>query len=44
MNPAVITQAGRSFTTTESHRPTIVHKQSLDILHDSWFNKVTVLL
>lgn len=30
----------RSFTTTEGHRPTIVHKRSLDILHDPWFNKV----
>ncbi|GKV06251.1 hypothetical protein SLEP1_g18151 [Rubroshorea leprosula] len=34
------TQA-RSFTTTEGHRPTIVHKRSLDILHDPWFNKGT---
>lgn len=31
----------RSFTTTEGHRPIIVHKRSLDILHDPWFNKVT---
>ncbi|KAL0308716.1 UNVERIFIED_CONTAM: NAD-dependent malic enzyme isoform, mitochondrial [Sesamum radiatum] len=31
----------RSFTTTEGHRPTIVHKRSLDILHDPWFNKGT---
>ncbi|KAG5538788.1 hypothetical protein RHGRI_019364 [Rhododendron griersonianum] len=31
----------RSFTTTEGHRPTIVHKQGLDILHDPWFNKGT---
>lgn len=30
----------RSFTTTEGHRPTIIHKRSLDILHDPWFNKV----
>lgn len=30
----------KSFTTTEGHRPTIVHKRSLDILHDPWFNKV----
>ena len=30
----------RSFTTTEGHRPSIVHKRSLDILHDPWFNKV----
>ncbi|KAI3701763.1 hypothetical protein L6452_27092 [Arctium lappa] len=26
-------------TTIEGHRPTIVHKQGLDILHDPWFNK-----
>ncbi|AET01301.1 putative malate dehydrogenase (decarboxylating) [Medicago truncatula] len=31
----------RSFTTLEGHRPTIVHKRSLDILHDPWFNKGT---
>lgn len=31
----------RSFTTTEGHRPTLVHKRSLDILHDPWFNKGT---
>ncbi|KAM2264230.1 hypothetical protein ACFXTI_040404 [Malus domestica] len=31
----------RSFTTTEGHRPIIVHKRSLDILHDPWFNKGT---
>ncbi|XP_051145167.1 NAD-dependent malic enzyme 62 kDa isoform, mitochondrial [Andrographis paniculata] len=31
----------RCFTTTEGHRPTIVHKRSLDILHDPWFNKGT---
>ncbi|XP_004510141.1 NAD-dependent malic enzyme, mitochondrial [Cicer arietinum] len=31
----------KSFTTTEGHRPTIVHKRSLDILHDPWFNKGT---
>ncbi|KAI7742783.1 hypothetical protein M8C21_002241 [Ambrosia artemisiifolia] len=31
----------RSFTTIEGHRPTIVHKQGLDILHDPWFNKGT---
>ncbi|TKY68832.1 NAD-dependent malic enzyme 1 [Spatholobus suberectus] len=31
----------RPFTTTEGHRPTIVHKRSLDILHDPWFNKGT---
>ncbi|GFY92058.1 NAD-dependent malic enzyme 1 [Actinidia rufa] len=31
----------RSFTTTEGHRPTIVHKRSTDILHDPWFNKGT---
>lgn len=31
----------RSFTTIEGSRPTIVHKRSLDILHDPWFNKGT---
>ncbi|BBG97211.1 NAD-dependent malic enzyme 1, partial [Prunus dulcis] len=31
----------RPFTTTEGHRPIIVHKRSLDILHDPWFNKGT---
>ncbi|KAG6680055.1 hypothetical protein I3842_13G020600 [Carya illinoinensis] len=31
----------RSFTTIEGDRPTIVHKRSLDILHDPWFNKGT---
>ncbi|XP_060179296.1 NAD-dependent malic enzyme 62 kDa isoform, mitochondrial [Lycium barbarum] len=31
----------RNFTTTEGHRPIIVHKRSLDILHDPWFNKGT---
>ncbi|WOL05601.1 NAD-dependent malic enzyme 62 kDa isoform, mitochondrial [Canna indica] len=31
----------RSFTTCEGFRPTIVHKRSLDILHDPWFNKGT---
>ncbi|GAB4844247.1 hypothetical protein Ancab_037611 [Ancistrocladus abbreviatus] len=31
----------RSFTTIEGHRPTIVSKRSLDILHDPWFNKGT---
>lgn len=32
----------RSFTTSEGHRPAIVHKRSLDILHDPWFNKVSL--
>ncbi|KAE9611187.1 hypothetical protein Lal_00012092 [Lupinus albus] len=31
----------RSVTTSEGHRPFIVHKRSLDILHDPWFNKGT---
>ncbi|VFQ75825.1 unnamed protein product [Cuscuta campestris] len=31
----------RGFTTMEGHRPAIVHKRSLDILHDPWFNKGT---
>ncbi|KAK8944204.1 hypothetical protein KSP39_PZI008097 [Platanthera zijinensis] len=31
----------RSFTTTEGSRPIIVHKRSIDILHDPWFNKGT---
>ncbi|KAI9080601.1 hypothetical protein K1719_037462 [Acacia pycnantha] len=30
----------RSYT-NEGNRPTIVHKRSLDILHDPWFNKGT---
>ncbi|KAK4476422.1 hypothetical protein RD792_015575 [Penstemon davidsonii] len=38
---AVNVDGSRSFTTTEGHRPTIVHKRSLDILHDPWFNKGT---
>uniref|UniRef100_A0A6N2MKM5 Malic enzyme n=1 Tax=Salix viminalis TaxID=40686 RepID=A0A6N2MKM5_SALVM len=39
-NPAALVQS-KSFTTLEGHRPTIVHKRSLDILHDPWFNKGT---
>ncbi|KAK9911225.1 hypothetical protein M0R45_035146 [Rubus argutus] len=31
----------RSFTSIEGHRPIIVHKRSIDILHDPWFNKGT---
>ncbi|KAL6981389.1 malate dehydrogenase (decarboxylating) [Sarracenia purpurea var. burkii] len=31
----------RSFTTIEGNRPTIVHKRSIDILHDPWFNRGT---
>eukprot|EP00262_Sarcandra_glabra_P004188 TRINITY_DN1516_c0_g2_i2.p1 TRINITY_DN1516_c0_g2~~TRINITY_DN1516_c0_g2_i2.p1 ORF type:complete len:626 (+),score=110.52 TRINITY_DN1516_c0_g2_i2:156-2033(+) len=31
----------RSFTTIEGSRPSIVHKRSVDILHDPWFNKGT---
>ncbi|XP_020679508.1 NAD-dependent malic enzyme 1, mitochondrial-like [Dendrobium catenatum] len=31
----------RAFTTSEGSRPVIVHKRSLDILHDPWFNKGT---
>lgn len=38
---AVNSTSSRNFTTTEGHRPTIVHKRSLDILHDPWFNKGT---
>ncbi|KAL2478285.1 NAD-dependent malic enzyme 1 [Forsythia ovata] len=38
---AVNVHGTRSFTTMEGHRPTIVHKRSLDILHDPWFNKGT---
>lgn len=30
----------RSFTTSEGHRPAIVNKRSLDILHDPLYNKV----
>ncbi|XP_010551124.1 PREDICTED: NAD-dependent malic enzyme 1, mitochondrial [Tarenaya hassleriana] len=37
----IIGESRRCFTTTEGHRPTIVHKRSLDILHDPWFNKGT---
>ncbi|XP_061370524.1 NAD-dependent malic enzyme 62 kDa isoform, mitochondrial isoform X2 [Gastrolobium bilobum] len=33
--------SARFLTTTEHNRPTIVHKRSLDILHDPWFNKGT---
>lgn len=40
-NPLIMSPT-RSFTTTEGHRPTIVHKRSLDILHDPWFNKVNL--
>ncbi|XP_011042305.1 PREDICTED: NAD-dependent malic enzyme 62 kDa isoform, mitochondrial-like [Populus euphratica] len=40
-NPAAMMQATRHFTTLEGHRPAIVHKRSLDILHDPWFNKGT---
>ncbi|GAY57893.1 hypothetical protein CUMW_182970 [Citrus unshiu] len=39
-NPAVLIQT-RSFTPSEGQRPVIVHKRSLDILHDPWFNKGT---
>nr|XP_016511905.1 PREDICTED: NAD-dependent malic enzyme 62 kDa isoform, mitochondrial-like [Nicotiana tabacum] len=38
---AVNSTSSRKFTTTEGHRPTIVHKRSHDILHDPWFNKGT---
>ncbi|KNA08463.1 hypothetical protein SOVF_162370 [Spinacia oleracea] len=31
----------RSFTTSEGHRPAIVNKRSLDILHDPLYNKGT---
>ncbi|KAM0935470.1 putative malate dehydrogenase (decarboxylating) [Dioscorea sansibarensis] len=31
----------RPYTTCEGSRPTIVHKRSVDILHDPWFNKGT---
>ncbi|KAL4562908.1 hypothetical protein LXL04_026939 [Taraxacum kok-saghyz] len=31
----------RSFTTIECHRPTILHKKGVDILHNPWFNKGT---
>ncbi|RWR87349.1 NAD-dependent malic enzyme isoform, mitochondrial [Cinnamomum micranthum f. kanehirae] len=34
-------ETSRHFTTSEGSRPTIVHKRSLDILHDPWFNKGT---
>ncbi|KZV57955.1 NAD-dependent malic enzyme 62 kDa isoform, mitochondrial [Dorcoceras hygrometricum] len=38
---AVNVSGSRLFTTAEGHRPTLVHKRSLDILHDPWFNKGT---
>ncbi|KAJ4727330.1 Malic enzyme [Melia azedarach] len=38
--PAALIQT-RSFTPCEGHRPVIVHKRSIDILHDPWFNKGT---
>ncbi|KAL8253942.1 hypothetical protein R6Q59_032163 [Mikania micrantha] len=31
----------RLFTTIECHRPTILHKKGVDIIHDPWFNKGT---
>ncbi|KAK1408901.1 hypothetical protein QVD17_41039 [Tagetes erecta] len=31
----------RSFTTIECHRPTILQKKGVDIIHDPWFNKGT---
>ncbi|XP_078148230.1 NAD-dependent malic enzyme 1 [Carex rostrata] len=31
----------REYTTCEGSRPTLIHKRSLDILHDPWFNKGT---
>ncbi|KAK8593156.1 hypothetical protein V6N13_043233 [Hibiscus sabdariffa] len=40
INPTALPRP-RCFTTTEGHRPTLVHKRSLDILHDPWFNKGT---
>ncbi|KAJ0054553.1 hypothetical protein Pint_00031 [Pistacia integerrima] len=43
VNPAVFIQT-TSFTTAEGHRPIIVHKRSLDILHDPWFNKVILTI
>ncbi|KAK4788530.1 hypothetical protein SAY86_019849 [Trapa natans] len=39
-HPARLLQV-HCYTTTEGNRPTIVHKRSLDILHDPWFNKGT---
>ncbi|KAJ0970759.1 hypothetical protein J5N97_018718 [Dioscorea zingiberensis] len=38
---AAATAGSRPFTTCEGSRPTIVHKRSVDILHDPWFNKGT---
>ncbi|KAK1306157.1 hypothetical protein QJS10_CPA10g01086 [Acorus calamus] len=38
---AAAAAAKRPFTSCEGSRPTIVHKRSLDILHDPWFNKGT---
>ncbi|KAF3335493.1 NAD-dependent malic enzyme isoform [Carex littledalei] len=31
----------REYTTCEGSRPSLIHKRSLDILHDPWFNKGT---
>ncbi|KAL9234331.1 hypothetical protein vseg_009214 [Gypsophila vaccaria] len=39
--PAFAVVNRRCFTTSEGHRPAIVNKRSLDILHDPWFNKGT---
>ncbi|KAK1261488.1 hypothetical protein QJS04_geneDACA008734 [Acorus gramineus] len=39
--PMAAAAAARPFTSCEGSRPTIVHKRSLDILHDPWFNKGT---
>ncbi|KAJ3689045.1 hypothetical protein LUZ61_018209 [Rhynchospora tenuis] len=39
-NGEEVTQA-REFTTCEGSRPSLIHKRSLDILHDPWFNKGT---
>ncbi|KAB1225047.1 NAD-dependent malic enzyme 62 kDa isoform, mitochondrial [Morella rubra] len=41
MSSNLVLMQTRSFTTTEGQRPTMVHKRSLDILHDPWFNKGT---
>ncbi|CAN0875686.1 NAD-dependent malic enzyme 1, mitochondrial [Linum grandiflorum] len=38
---SLLSSARTVITTTEGCRPTIVHKRSLDVLQDPWFNKGT---
>ncbi|KAJ6822048.1 NAD-dependent malic enzyme 62 kDa isoform, mitochondrial [Iris pallida] len=41
ISAASVAGSSRPFTTSEGSRPSIVHKRSIDILHDPWFNKGT---